>query len=319
MDDTSLDAGAQRCWARAWLDSEHPIVAAAVASLQPGDSPRLTAESKAEAQQMTEAVDVPPIIVHQSTMKVVDGGRRVRAAQRRHQDTITVWFFDGTAEEAFILAVAANTGHGLPLCTKDCKAAAARILEMYPGWSDRRVAAETGISHHTVAAVRRECSTGQTAQLNTRLGKDGNNRPTNATERRNAAAELIRADQGTSVREVSRRSGVSLGTAHKIKTEIAKGVNLAAAKARAVNLPYALARGQVVLKRMWHDPALRGNEERKTVLELLSCALDITHEAQVRSRTLPEHTHGPLVEVALAMADSWTRFAQDLRGHAQTI
>ena len=155
VDEVSRDDDGQ-LWARAWLASESPIVQVPVASLVRGDSPRLEGESKAHAAQMVDAADMPPIIVHQPTMQVIDGMHRLIAAPRGHQDTIAVRFFDGTTEEAFVLAVAANITHGLPLTRKDRKAAAARILDMFPDWSDRTIAATAGLSHHTVAVIRRD-------------------------------------------------------------------------------------------------------------------------------------------------------------------
>jgi len=317
MDYTSFDSSGQRCWARDWLDAEHPIVAVAVTSLRPGDSPRLTAESKAEAQQMTEAVDVPPIVVHQATMTVIDGGRRVRAAQRRHQDTIAVVYFDGTPDEAFILAVAANTTHGLSLCPKDCKAAAARILGMYPGWSDRRIAAETGISHHTVAAVRRRCPTGHFAQLDTRLGKDGKARPLTAEAGRRKAAELIRADQSKSLRQVAKEAHVSKGTVQDVRAKLAKGIDPVVAKARAVSAPFALARAEALLKQMWNDPARR-NDPSKAMLRALSHCAKLSLEAQAVIRAAPEYGSDAVADFAVAMADYWIGLAQQLRTRAHT-
>lgn len=114
MDNTSHDHG-QLGWARDWLTSKHDTVDVPVASLVRGDSPRLHSESKADAQSMLAAVDVPPIIVHQTTMTVIDGWRRVTAAQHRHQDAIAAHFFHGTLKEAYVLAVAANTTHGRSL------------------------------------------------------------------------------------------------------------------------------------------------------------------------------------------------------------
>lgn len=316
VDETSRDDDGQLCWVRDWLAAEHDIVQVPVASLQRGDSPRLKGESKAHTRSMVEAVEMPPIIVHQSTMQVIDGMYRLRVAALRDQDVIAVWFFDGTAEEAFVLSVAANTAHGLPLTPKDRKAAAARILGMYPDWSDRTVAATAGLSHHTVTAIRRKCSGGQIAHLNRRLGRDGKTYPLASNAGRQVAAELIRADQNASVREVARQAGVSVGTVHNVRAQLQQGVEPVVPTTRGAGLNVHLARGQAVLKRLWNNPAVRSPQ--KAMLDLLAHSLRTASEAQAASRNAPEHCRDAVAEFASAQSDSWSRVAYDLRTKTQT-
>lgn len=318
MTEIHQDHDAQVCSARSWLASESSIVQVPVASLQPGDSPRLKGESKAHARLMVDAADMPPIIVHQPTMRVIDGMHRLAAATLRHQDTIPVRFFDGTAEEAFVIAVAANIDHGLPLSRKDRKAAVARILQMYPAWSDRMIASTVGLSNHTVAAIRRQCSTGQFAQLNSRLGRDGKARPLTSNEGRQAAAELIRADQSTSLREVARHAGVSVGTVHDVRARLKQGIDPAVPTARRAGLNFHLARGQAVLRRLWNNPSVRFNHDGRALLEMLSRSLQIANETQAASAAAPEHCRDAVAELASALSDAWSRIAQELRSRNQT-
>lgn len=308
----------QLCWARDWLAEEHDIVQVPLASLVPGDSPRLEGESKAHAARMAEAADLPPIIVHQPTMQVIDGAHRLTAAKIRYQDTIEVRFFDGTAEEAFVLAVAANTAHGLPLSTKDRKAAAARILDTHPTWSDRTIAATAGLSHHTVAVIRRKCPTGQIAQLDSRLGRDGKARPLTADEGRQLAAELIRADQSKSLREIAKEAHVSRGTVQDVRDRLKQDVDPSVSKTREVGLNFSIARGRAVLTRLWNNPVVRGNENGKALLQLLSRSLQFDDEAQSMSRSAPEHCRDAVAEFASTLSDSWSRLARDLRTRAHT-
>jgi len=302
---------------RSWMECDSPIEQVPVASLVRGDSPRLKGENKAHARLMVDAADMPPIIVHRSTMQVIDGMHRLTAATLRHQDTVEVRFFNGTVEEAFVLAVAANITHGLPLSRKDRKAAAARILSMYPEWSDRTIASTAGLSHPTVAVLRRKCSTGKTFQLNTRLGKDGKARPVVCDDGRKAAADLIRADQSTSVREVARRAGVSVGTVHNVRARLQQGVEPSVSKARGAGVNFSIARGQAVVKRLWNNPAVRGHQDGKAMLQLLSRSLQLTDEAQSVSRSAPEHCLDTVAEVASAISDSWSRLARDLHTKAK--
>lgn len=300
------------------MECDVPIEQVPVASLQPGDSPRLKGQSKAHARLMVEvdAANMPPIIVRRPTMRVIDGMHRLTAATLRQQDTIAVRFFDGTAEEAFVIAVAANIAHGLPLSRKDRKAAAARILDMYPAWSDRMIASTAGLSHHTVAVVRRQCSTGQFAQLNSRLGRDGKARPVIADEGRRAAAKLISADQNVSVREVARQTGVSVGTVHDVRARLKQGADPVVPTARGAGLGFSLARGQAAIKRLWSNPSVRFHQDGKAMLQLLSRSLQLASEAQSISRNAPEHCLDAVAEVASALSDSWSRLAQNL--HTKT-
>jgi len=101
MDGSNRDDDGQ-LWARDWLASEFVVEQVPVASLVRGDSPRLEGESKAHAAGMVDAADIPPIIVHRATMRVIDGMHRLRAASLGQQDMIAVRFFDGTAEEELL-------------------------------------------------------------------------------------------------------------------------------------------------------------------------------------------------------------------------
>jgi len=88
-------------------------------------------------------------------MGIIDGVHRVQAAILRGQKEIDAEFVDGSSEDAFVLAVRVNVDHGLPLSLADRKAAAERILDTHPDWSDRAIAAAVGLSHKTVGAIRR--------------------------------------------------------------------------------------------------------------------------------------------------------------------
>jgi len=304
--------------AHQWMQADAPIEHVSVASLVRGDSPRLKGESKAHTASLAEAVEVPPIIVHRPTMQIIDGLHRWDAAQLRHQDTIAVRFFDGTADEAFVLAVAANVTHGRPLSRPDRKAAEARILGMYPEWSDRMIAVTAGLSHPTVAAIRRRWPTGKTFQLATRLGRDGKARPLSFHDGRQAAADLIHADQNMSEREIAKQAHVSRGTVHDVQARLNHGVDPCARTTRAAGLNFHLARGQAVLTRLRKNPSVRFHQDGRALLEVLSRSLQIANDAQAASRAAPEHCRDAVAELAAAVSDAWSRIAQDLRTRNKT-
>lgn len=192
-------------------------------TLEPADSPRLGGIDEAHLRRLAEIVTpLPPILVHRSTMRVIDGMHRVRAAALKGLDVIEAQFFDGADEEAFLRAVALNVAHGLPLPTADRKAAAARILLSHPGLSDRAVAEYTGLDAKTVAAVR-PCSTADSPQLNTRIGTDGKVHPLDRTVERIRASELIATRPDLPLRAVAKAAGISVGTAHDVRQRLLRG------------------------------------------------------------------------------------------------
>src|SRR5207302_2774758 len=106
-------------------------------ALLPADSPRLEGEQPEQIHALAETdSQLPPILVHRPTMRVIDGMHRLRAVQLKGRKTIGVRFFDASEEEAFILAVQLNVEHGMPLTRADRKAAAQRIVMIRPQWSD---------------------------------------------------------------------------------------------------------------------------------------------------------------------------------------
>ncbi|MEV7712354.1 ParB/RepB/Spo0J family partition protein [Streptomyces sp. NPDC088270] len=139
-------------------ETDRPEVAEVdLRGLRFGVSPRFREEDVEHTRALAEiaAELLPPIIVHRPSMTVVDGLHRSRAALLRGEHTIRARFFDGTPEEAFLLSVRANRAHGLPLSLFERKAAAARLITMFPGRSDRSIAASAGLSDKTVARLRR--------------------------------------------------------------------------------------------------------------------------------------------------------------------
>ncbi|MGW0885777.1 ParB/RepB/Spo0J family partition protein [Streptomyces sp. NPDC002671] len=157
-------------------------VSVPVAALLPGDSPRSQGLDQEHATQLADYEGpLPPILVNRSDFRVIDGMHRLLAAHIRSQETIAVEFFDGSPEDAFLLAVEANVTHGLPLSLADRRAAASRIIASHPQMSDRAIARTSGLGSKAVAAIRRR-STDAEAQLNIRVGRDGRVRPLNSAE-----------------------------------------------------------------------------------------------------------------------------------------
>jgi hypothetical protein len=314
VDGTPEGQDKQKRSASSWLASDTPVVQVPVASLLRGESPRLRGESKSHADLMINSAEMPPIIVFQPTMQVIDGMHRLTAAQRRQQNTIAVRFFDGTAEEAFVLAVEANIAHGLPLTPKDRKAAAARILQMFPAWSDRRVASTSGLSHHTVAVIRRDLSTGQIAQINKRLGRDGRSRAVPAHDSRESSPAPSGLDDIPLHREPGATTEDSVGNVHDVRTRFEQRVEPSMPSAgRGAVTNSRTARGYTAVKRLSNNPAVRFTQDGKALVQLLSRSLQLANEAQSLTSGAPEHSLDTIADAAAAISESWSQLAQELR------
>jgi len=185
---------------------------------------------------------------------------------------------------------------------------------MYPDCSDRAIAESAGLSHHTVARIRRKRSTGQIAQSNSRRGKDGRTRPLTANDGREAAARLLLTDQSKTLREVARQTGVSLSTVHDVRDRLARGVSpVVSMTPRGTTPNVHLARGQAVLTRLWNNSAVRSHEKSKTMLQLLAHSLRTADDAQAACKNAPELCRDAVADIAAAAGNAWTRLAQELR------
>lgn len=205
-----------------WNPDAVPVERVPIGSLRPADSPRLTGEDAEHIRTLAESeTPLPPITVHRDTMRVVDGMHRLRAAIRRGHEHIDARFFDGSAEDAFVLAVRLNVGHGLPLTRADRTAAAKRIIGLHLTWSDRLIASVAGLSAGTIRTLRKE--SGEPGAAMARIGRDGRVRPADPAAGRLAASRVVAEHPGASLREIARKAGVSLGTARDVRERMQHG------------------------------------------------------------------------------------------------
>ncbi|KUH39359.1 hypothetical protein ATE80_07860 [Streptomyces kanasensis] len=189
----------------------------------PSLAPREQREDPAHVRLLAETGGTcDPLLVHRATMRVIDGAHRLRAAVMRGRTAVEVQFFDGTEEDAFVLAVQLNVRHGLPLTLDERKAAAARVIRSHPHWSDRVLAQRTGLSPKTVAKVRARAGEYDGGPAR-RVGGDGRVRPLSSIEGRRSAAVLLAEHPGMSLREVARRTGLAVGTVRDVRERLVKG------------------------------------------------------------------------------------------------
>ena len=197
-----------------------------VNALSPGLHLRRGGTNAAHVQLLIDAdsSELPPILVQEDGCRVIDGLHRLEAAKLRGDHVIKARFLDCSDSEALVLAMEANSAHGLPLSKPDRVSGAKRVLTAYPDWSDRAIAGVTGLSAKTIASLRSRSA--DAAQLaSKRIGRDGRRRPVTAGEGRRRAAEYIRANPNAPLRQVARETDVSLGTVHDVSARLRLGVS----------------------------------------------------------------------------------------------
>ncbi|TQL19175.1 ParB-like chromosome segregation protein Spo0J [Streptomyces sp. SLBN-134] len=307
-----------------------------ISSLLPADSPRLTGESSEHVELLAAARDLPPILVQRSTMRVIDGMHRVRAALLRGENTIAVTFFEGDDGEAFLRAVDANLKHGLPLSLADREAAAGRILAKFPQWSDRTVASATGLSHTTVGAIRRRSGL-PAAREGGRVGRDGRVRPVDGAAGRRRASEVIAMRPDAPLRAIAREAGVSVGTARDVRERLRAGRDPLPVSQRGTEpRPGPSAGGPAepprhraggsrqapdwrsVVGSLSRDPAVRYAQNGRAFVRWVDGHVIEPVEWCELIDAVPPHWHNSMAELARSCAGAWLEFAQELEQRART-
>ncbi|MBF6339394.1 ParB N-terminal domain-containing protein [Nocardia abscessus] len=272
--------------------------------LLPADSPRSNGEDRRHIARLAESeTELPPILVHRSTMRVIDGMHRLRAAQWLGHERIAVVFFDGTQAEAFVRGVELNTTHGLPLTLSDRKAAAERIIETMPQLSDRAIATTTGLSARTVATLRKR-SSAEVPQSNVRIGADGRRRPMDRAQRRRRVAELLAASPDMPLRALAAAAEVSISTAHAIRKRLRETGSPDCDG--GADQPEGSA---LLLQQLTRDPAMRHSQQGRDLLRWLH-----THSMQREVWTalvaaVPPHCIPAVAELASRNAKEWRALA----------
>jgi ParB-like chromosome segregation protein Spo0J len=315
-----------------WNDS-HPVTAVRVEELVLDGSPRQSGEDPEHIRLLAELTDLlPPITVHRPTMRVIDGVHRVKAALFRGRSEIRARLLDCDENAAFVLAVKANVTHGLPLSHSDRAAAAARIIAQQPHWSDRAVAAATGLSDKTVSRIRGR-SRSETPQSNTRLGRDGRVRPLDSCAKRRQAAAMIHDKPDAGLREVARATGLSAATVRDVRQRIARGEDpvpgryrhadratraaptvsrQTAHSARSAQRAYLSVDVNMLLEKLRQDPSVRFSEAGRLALRWLHQHTIDAADLDDLMVGLPDHWAPVVASLAHSCAMEWARLAEQL-------
>jgi ParB-like chromosome segregation protein Spo0J len=288
------------------LDAD-TVVVVRIDALRPADSPRSAGEKASHIQLLAETAEtLPPILVHRSTMRVIDGMHRLRAARLRGDDRIRVTFFDGSEQDAFIHGLTANIAHGLPLSLADRKLAAARVIRYYPTWSDRAIAVVAGLSGKTVAVIRRQLGA-EIPHADKRIGRDGRLRPTNTAGGRRIVGKVLADNPGASLREIARAADISVETARNARARVKQGTD-------PVLPPRPGHNGNATtVADLFRDPVLRCTPAGSALLRLLSLHTMPSRDWRTLTQTVPDHCREAAASAAEECAVAWRKFADELR------
>ncbi len=185
-----------------------------LAELSVGYSARLVRVDDDHVALLMEVLErLPPIIVNEATMTVIDGVHRAEAFRRAGRTEIRAVLYSGDETGALVIAVQANVRHGKPLSRVERQAAAVGLLRRCPDRSDRWVGEVCGLSHSTVARLRLAA---QAADRTARTGRDGRRRPVDPAPGQEAVAEALSSGKATSIRQAAAAAGVAASTAQRV-------------------------------------------------------------------------------------------------------
>jgi ParB-like chromosome segregation protein Spo0J len=313
-----------------------PVELVPVESLVASYSPRVTGEDREYARALAESeARLPPIVVHQQTMRVVDGVHRLCAARMRGMDHIEARFVSGSESDAFALAVAINVIHGKPLSLTDRVAAAERIFALHPHWSDRAVAEVVGLSATKVSDIRRTLA-GGLLQGESRLGRDGRVRPLNSAHRRTLASELLRENPHASVRQIAMSVGISPATVADVRDRMRRGDNpvppkvrdaaaaedekglhqMASRHARRVKSAAELLSAIEVLRK---DPSMKYSDAGRILLRMFDASAIVARDGQGIVMRVPPHCKRSVLDLMRGYAEIWLCLAKALQEDAPPV
>lgn len=289
-----------------------PTELVAVTSLRGDYSPRLDGERPDHVRMLAKVeAELPPILVHRATMRVIDGMHRLEAAKLRGAETIRARYFDGPDNLALALAIQANTRHGLPLSTADRERAAVRLLDIYPDWSDRAIAAVAGLAGSTVGVIRRRHADSVPQQA-VRRGRDGRARPLTAAVGRRAASEFIAARPQASLREIARAAGISTATARDVRARIDRGDDPVPADRHPSGSPEPVRDPAAILHGLCSDPSLRFTDHGRNLLHWLTTRVVDVGGWEDHLERIPPHSAYLIAELARSCSQRWLELAKRL-------
>lgn len=316
-----------------------PVVEIAISALERGLFQRGSGTDPTHVKLLADAAgasELPPIVVQEDNLRIVDGMHRLEAAKMRGETIIRARLVSCSDEDAFILAVKSNTLHGLPLSRADRIFGAQQILAWHPEWSDRAVGVAAGLGTRAIAALRRRLDdSGQ--QSGKRLGRDGKRHPVAGIEGRRRAADYIASRPDASLREIAREADVSLGTARDVRVRLQRGlepvtVGQQASSAESSVAAYPTSNGQqqedgrrdvrriasgrdwaAISAKLMNDPSLKYSEGGRAFIRWMALYAMHANEWRGYIDAVPAHWMNDISLVADSVREELAEFADQLR------
>jgi len=326
--DPGLGNGDSNTWVSGELDACTNVLIPII-SLILGETQRSIATNTEHVRALADVLeDLPPILVHGPSGKVLDGAHRVRAAVLRGETSINAKIYSGSLENAFALAVNFNAHHGLPLSRLERTNAASRILQSHPQWSNRMIAGITGLAAGTIRNLRHE-STMPDVRAVARIGKDGRIRPVNNMAGRIRASELLAERPTASTRAIAKEAGVSAATVLDVRRRRDAGQEVVPRQQRgsgrtAMEIPVPeVPQGSDVrgllgvdvvatLAMLLKDPAIRLSAGGRFLLRWMIMSREALNSSQQIVDTVPDHCAVAVAKLARTYAVLWMEIASRL-------
>ncbi|HTT91399.1 MAG TPA: ParB/RepB/Spo0J family partition protein [Acidimicrobiales bacterium] len=199
------------------------VHAVQVADLTVGYSPRQIKVDPDHVSALADVADrLPPVVVDERTMTVIDGVHRLEAYRSLGRSHIPAVLFRGSEMEALVMAIQANIQHGKPLSRTERQEAARALLLRCSDRSDRWLGDVCGVSHTTVAVLRRSLSA---ADAKVRMGRDGRRRPVDPSPGQAAVARVMAENPTASIRQAAGAAGVAPSTVQRVAAGLARSAN----------------------------------------------------------------------------------------------
>ena len=282
-----------------------------VADVSVGYSPRHTKVDLDHVAALADVVDrLPPVIVDERTMTVIDGVHRLAAYRSLGRGHIPALLFKGSDMEALVIAIQANIQHGKPLSRSERQEAARALLRSCPDRSDRWVGEVCGVSHSTVAVLRRSVSE---AEAKVRTGRDGRRRPVDPTLGQAAVARVMAENPTASIRQAAGAAGVAPSTVQR----------LAAGLVRADSPPLANVTIDVrnttlrCPEPLVADPALHSSPEGAEALTWLARTAVSVEDLHAHLGSLPLSRVYEVADECRRRARTWAQMADALEARVR--
>lgn len=189
-----------------------------------------------------------------------------------------------------------------------------------PNLADRFIAGTAGLSAKTVAGIRRNTIDGAALR---RLGRDGRVRPLSTAEGRLMAGQALTDRPNSSLREIARETGLSVGTVRDVRARLRSGQDPVPPGKRVARQETAVeprrpdpapetVDAPSVLSGLRNDPSLRYHEPGRELLRWLGSRAVTLVQWHRTSRDVPPHCVVPLASVARECARVWNEIAEDL-------